>query len=964
VRVVWCVLAIYPAALFVLAVAPGFEQLRVACDPPICTSLHWFALTSEQARALADNGFSLDFYALYVSALEVFQALVFTGCGLLIFLRRSGEWIALIAALALIVLGVYLIPNAPGVVLEAYPQLKPLIAATYIWGNWLFPSLLFLLPDGRFAPRWLKWFLLPWPVLVTYTLLTTDVSNPPSQSAADPVLPFVLAASALIGVGGQIYRYRHVATPQMRQQIKWIGFGLIGILMSTVTAAIFVPFPASVGDTPIGVRILALTAVTVGYSFFPIALTFAILRHHLWDIDLVLNRTLVYGALSLIVVAVYVGVVGGLSAIFHAQGAALIAFAGVGLAAVLFHPLRARLQRGVNRLMFGQRDEPYAVLARFGRQLETTPALDTLLPAITNTIKTTLKLPYVRLEVNGQSTRDQPIGDPRPTIAFPLIYQHEAIGRLVVAPRDGEADLSATDRRLLEDLARQAGVAVHAARVTAQLQQARERLVTAREEERRRLRRDLHDGLGPTLAAIAAQAEAAHDLLATQPQHTAALLDVILAQAQTATSDIRRLVYNLRPPALDDLGLVGALQTQGRTMSQPGNLQVTVQADDLPPLPAAVEVAAYRIAQEALANVVRHAQAAHCTIILRLRDGDLTLEIRDDGRGLRVNAEPGLGLKSIRERASELGGEFAVASTSTGGTTVHVRLPISHASSLERTTHLIHETRFTSEADMRPVKHAYRGMMVEYWDLLRGDTSQWSSRPYFLKIIRDSGEPSLDVACGTGRLLLDYLQEGVDIDGVDISPEMIARCRHKAAQAGLSPNLYVQAMQSLNLPRQYQTIIVPSSSFLHVTDVSDALLALGRFLAHLKPGGTLAISMRVYTPDAEAEVWTIVGEAVRPQDGALVRRWFRCKYDMPNRLQDTEDRFEIIKDGEVIETELITAAPYLTWYAVPEALRLLEAAGFVNVHAHSDFKFEPAADDETSYIVLGQRPLSNDRETG
>jgi cytochrome c biogenesis protein CcdA len=157
-RAAWCVLAGYPVVLFVLAVAPGFEQLRVACDRPACTSLHWFALTSDQARALADNGFSLDFYALYVSALEVFQAVVFTGCGVLIFLRRSDEWIALIASLALIVLGVYLIPNAPGVVLEAYPQLEPLIAATYIWGNWLFPALLFLLPDGRFVLRWLKWF--------------------------------------------------------------------------------------------------------------------------------------------------------------------------------------------------------------------------------------------------------------------------------------------------------------------------------------------------------------------------------------------------------------------------------------------------------------------------------------------------------------------------------------------------------------------------------------------------------------------------------------------------------------------------------------------------------------------------------------------------------------------------------------------------------------------------------------
>lgn len=675
-RVAWGVLAGYPVVMFVLAVAPGFQQLRVACDPPVCTSLHWFALTAEQARTLAANGISLDLYALYMSALEVFQALIFTGCGVLIVYRRSDEWMALIASLALIVLGVYLIPNAPGVALGAYPQLEPLIAATYIWGNWLFPALLFLLPDGRFVPHWSKWFFLPWPVLVTHNVLTTSLSSPPSESATAPLLPAVLLITALIGVGGQVYRYRRVATPQMRQQIKWLGLGLIGIVIGALAGAVFDPFPASVGVTPVIVRILAMTVVTAGYSFLPIALTFAILRHRLWNIDLVLNRALVYGGLTLIVIAIYAGVVGGLGAIFHAQGATLITFVGAGLVAVLFHPLRARLQRGINRLMFGQRDEPYAVLTRFGRQLETTPALDILLPTITRTIKTTLKLPHVRLEVNGQSAGEPPIGDPRPTFAFPLIYQNEAIGRLVVAPREGETDLSATDRRLLEDLARQAGVAVHAARVTAELQQARERLVTAREEERRRLRRDLHDGLGPTLAAIAAQAEAARDLLATQPAHSTALLSDILAQAQTATADIRRLIYNLRPPALDDLGLVGAIQAQAQALNHPGRLQVVVQADPLPPLPAAVEVAAYRIAQEALANVVHHAHAAHCAITLKIRDGDLTLEIQDDGRGLRSEAALGLGLKSMRERTGELSGELAVVSTVGGGTTVCARLPV------------------------------------------------------------------------------------------------------------------------------------------------------------------------------------------------------------------------------------------------------------------------------------------------
>jgi ubiquinone/menaquinone biosynthesis C-methylase UbiE len=152
------------------------------------------------------------------------------------------------------------------------------------------------------------------------------------------------------------------------------------------------------------------------------------------------------------------------------------------------------------------------------------------------------------------------------------------------------------------------------------------------------------------------------------------------------------------------------------------------------------------------------------------------------------------------------------------------------------------------EIKMPEPTYDYRGLIAEYWDLLRGDTSQWSSRPYFLQIIRDSGEPALDVACGTGRLLLDYMQENIDIDGVDISSDMIARAQEKAKALGLQPNLYVQVMQDLDLPRRYQTIIVPSSSFLHLTNHADIRQALKRFYHHLKPGGILAMSLRVMDP--------------------------------------------------------------------------------------------------------------------
>ncbi|HFQ94841.1 MAG TPA: class I SAM-dependent methyltransferase [Anaerolineae bacterium] len=256
---------------------------------------------------------------------------------------------------------------------------------------------------------------------------------------------------------------------------------------------------------------------------------------------------------------------------------------------------------------------------------------------------------------------------------------------------------------------------------------------------------------------------------------------------------------------------------------------------------------------------------------------------------------------------------------------------------------------------MTAKQYDYNGVIAEYWDLLRGDTSKWSSRPYFLQRIRESGEPALDVACGAGRLLFDYLAEGIDIDGVDYAADMIALCRQKAAAGGFNPLLAVQPMQEMNLPRRYQTIIVPSSSFQHLTKKEDARRALQKFYKHLLPGGLLTMSLRVFEPEDDIE-WEIDQEAIRPSDGAIVRRWFRCDFDTPNRLQNTEDRYEIIKDGQIVESHLFAARPYLTWYLVSEALALLAEAGFVDVHANADFTLEPATDDDTSFIVLGKRP--------
>jgi len=294
-----------------------------------------------------------------------------------------------------------------------------------------------------------------------------------------------------------------------------------------------------------------------------------------------------------------------------------------------------------------------------------------------------LRLPYVAIELKRDGSFETeaatggPVEDP---IHLPLDYGGETVGRLVLGRRAGEEGFAPADKRLLDDLARQIGVAIHAAlltdealRLSADLQRYRERLVTAREEERRRLRRDLHDGLGPQLANLTMKAEAARDLLSGNPDRAEVLLTGLIGEAQDAVADVRRLVYELRPPALDALGLAGALRAYA---THHADARIEVEApEELPHLPAAVEVAAYRIALEAINNVVLHASARDCEVRLSLDGEALYLEVTDDGRGIGMERGTGVGLSSMRERAEELGGTCEVAAVPSGGTRLRARLP-------------------------------------------------------------------------------------------------------------------------------------------------------------------------------------------------------------------------------------------------------------------------------------------------
>ncbi len=260
--------------------------------------------------------------------------------------------------------------------------------------------------------------------------------------------------------------------------------------------------------------------------------------------------------------------------------------------------------------------------------------------------------------------------------------------------------------------------------------------------------------------------------------------------------------------------------------------------------------------------------------------------------------------------------------------------------------------------------YEYRGLIAEAWDLLRGDTSAWPDRAFYRALIDRRGGPVLDVGCGTGRLLLDYLADGVDIDGVDNSPDMLDLCRRRAAELSLdvAGRLFEQTMDRLDLSRTYGVILVPSSSFQLLTDPDAADAALRRFLTHLEPGGVLVISiMSKVWPGRRTPAhlqwtdWFKIAEKARPSDGLVIRRWTRAMYDLDAQLEHEENRYQLLDGETVVREELHARSPALRWYSQAQAQAALQRAGFGEVSATSGFTFDLAAPEDTTFCVIGAR---------
>jgi signal transduction histidine kinase len=549
-------------------------------------------------------------------------------------------------------------------------------------GTLLLTALLFLPPRSGLPRRGLDPVLAFGVPLVGYLvwLLVYAVRLDPAAerlqamiTVAGPALAATVPVALLVLVRG----YLRAPTRQDRLAVRLVLLALIGGLGVRI---LLIDLPRRITGAPLlPWEILALLLAPAVLS----CLAVAILRYRLEEIEPTVRRTLVQAVVATLVGTAFVGVVGAVNLASETSFEAMVAG---GVVAVLLLPLALALNRWIRRLVYGDPAAAQLVVAEL-RSLDPLTAPSDALHETLALLARRLRLSFAAIEVYGDDADDRietSIGEPSADVTVvDLVVGGAPVGRLLLAADADRDPFGAGDRRLLEDVGAQVGALVQAVVINRDLQRSRHHIITAREEERLRIRRDLHDGLGPSLATMAMRLEAARDLIAEHPGQAEDLVGRLAEQAREAITEVRHLVDGLRPPALDQLGLVSALRQRAdehnsaaANRSGRGMTWLLDADDDLGPLPAAVEVAAYRIAVEAVNNAARHSESTTCAVALRREPGALQIEVRDTGVGMRGGSRPGVGLSSMRERAQELGGTCTVTSAAGTGTLVQATLPL------------------------------------------------------------------------------------------------------------------------------------------------------------------------------------------------------------------------------------------------------------------------------------------------
>lgn len=558
----------------------------------------------------------------------------------------------------------------------------------WLWAApiWAISTLLpMIYPDGRLAgPRW------RWAVAVTGAAMAIyvvglalaegdfvgryTVRNPLARPEWQAFATFcrtageyLLLIMTVVAAAGLVLRRRRASGVRRRQISLVLGVFAFGAAQAVLRDSLPDQLPLVLDR---GLEVLA-------FSLFPLAIAVAVTRDRLFDLDLTVRRAIVAVAMAATLLACYLGAFAVLAVVLpdHVVPGSVLA---VAVSAALVFPLATVLIRWVRRITWGRTIDVVELTAGLGQRLRDRLDTTEVPAAVCEEIVSAMRLRMARLELRtAAGTRSlAQVGDAaESTATFELWHRGEQVGRLVVSPPAGRSHLDETIGQALASLADQVAPVVAALRLGEELLRSREQLVTAREEERLRLSRELHDDVGPTLAGIRLQIEAARSAL---PEGFAGteLMDRAVTGIQSALETLRRVVHDLRPPELDALGLPGALRELAVFLSGPTLRVETVLPGDVSALSKAVEVAAYRIVAEALTNVVRHARATRAEISLLMTGGQLVVEVSDDGIGVQPGATgQGMGMRFMAQRAREIAGEFSVRSDR-DGTAIRAVLPV------------------------------------------------------------------------------------------------------------------------------------------------------------------------------------------------------------------------------------------------------------------------------------------------